>query len=114
MSFKNQLSSDAVNVFLNNDESAEEITYIPKSGSSKPMKAIATRHGTSPGRETDRILQNQMEIEIANDEVYGVTSVNQGGDKVSIPEHVGGSAVEWSVADILASDDGMWHLLLQK
>jgi len=115
MSFKTQLSQVMVNVFLNSDEFAEEITYTPKDESPKTIKAIVTRSRLDPAEEDGgRILQNQCKIQIANDATGGVTSVDKGDDMVSLPAIVGGDSVDWVVIDILEADDGAWHLLLQR
>jgi hypothetical protein len=115
MSFKTQLNDDVVNCFLNTDEFGEPISYTPKGGTAKSIKAQVFRQGIAPASEdTGRVLQSQVEIIIANDATYGVTSINKGGDTVSLPERIGGSNVTFSVADILKQDDGLWHLLLQK
>jgi hypothetical protein len=115
MSFKDELNNDAVNVFLNSNEGAEEISYTPYGGSPKIIKAIVNRQRLSPaGEDTGRALLNQVEIMIANKVDGGVMSINKGGDTVSLPERVGGIAIDWNVADILGQDEGMWHLLLQK
>jgi hypothetical protein len=115
MSLKAQLPEDSKRIFLNSDEFAEEITYAPKAGSPKTIKAIVVRQRLDSGSEDQgRILRNQAEIYIANDATGGVTSVDKGDDEASFPEIPGGSSVSWVVIDILGTDDGMWHLLLEK
>lgn len=115
MSFKDNLKNDAVNIFLTPDEFAEQIQYTPKGGSPKTIKAVINRKRLTPGgEESGRILQNQIEIFIANDATYGVDSIKKGGDEVSFPEIVGGIDVNFVVVDILGEDQGMWHLLVQK
>lgn len=115
MPFKEQLKNDAANVFLNSDEYAEWITYTPKGGAAKRIKAQIFRKQISPASEdAGRTLLNQVEIIIANNAAYGVTSINKGGDTVSLPERIGGENITWRVANILDQDEGLWHLLLQK
>ena len=115
MSFKDNLKRDALNSFLNTNEFAEAISYTPKGGTQKTIKAIVNRKRLNPASEdTGRILQNTIEIFIANDSVNGVTAINKGGDKVTLPEVIGGADVNYVVVDILGEDDGIWHLLLQK
>ncbi len=114
MSFKDQLAVDAVLTFLNSDEFSEEIVYQPKNGSPRTIKAIVDRQRISPDGETDRTLQNQIEIRIANHATYGVDAINRGGDTVILPERVGGVETTYAVVDILGEDEGMWNLLLQK
>lgn len=115
MSLKDQLKEDIKDCFLNSDEFAEEISYTSYGGSPKTIKAIVDRQRINPaGEDTGRILTNEVEIAIANDETEGVASINKGKDTVVFPERIGGDDVTWFVADILKQDEGMWHLLLQK
>jgi hypothetical protein len=115
MAFKENLAQDAARTFLNSDEFAEEITYTPKGNSARVIKALVNRKRIDPASEdAGRILLNQCEIFIANDEISGVASINKGGDLVSLAEVIGGALIDWVVADILGRDEGMWHLLLQK
>ncbi len=115
MTFKTQLSTDAVLAFLNTGDFAETISYTPKGGVAKSIPAQVFRQRITPaGEDSGRILVKQFEIMIANDTTNGVTSVNKGGDVVSLPEEVGGTSISWIVDDILAQDEGMWHLLIRK
>jgi len=114
MSFKDQLAVDAVLTLLNTDEFAEDIVYVPKGAAARSIKAIVDRHRITPDGETDRTLQNQVEIRIANHATYGVEAVNKGGDTVILEDRVGGVEVTYAVVDILGQDEGMWQLLLQK
>lgn len=115
MAFKSDLAQDAVKTFLNLDEFAEEITYTPKDGVAKVIKAVVNRQRIDPAPEdAGRILINQCEIFIANNNVSGIASVNKGGDVVSFAETIGGAVISWVVADILNQDEGIWHLLVQK
>ncbi|MFA5316198.1 MAG: hypothetical protein WC369_02100 [Dehalococcoidales bacterium] len=115
MSFKDAIKEDATAVFLNTNEFAETIVYTPKNGVGKSIKAIVDRERISPADEdSGRVLLNQVKILIANDATYGVISIVKGTDQVSLPEVVGGTAIDWVVMDILGQDEGMWQLLLQK
>lgn len=115
MSFKDNLRTDALNSFLNTNEFAETIQYTPKGGTLKTIKAVINRKRINPGtEESGRVLQDQIEILIANDPAYGVSLINKGGDEVLFPEVLGGIDVNFVVIDILGEDQGMWHLLVQK
>ena len=117
MSFKDQMAADAANCFLNGDEFAETVIYTPAGGQAKSIKAIVERRRILPANEdSNRVLVGTLEMMIARDPVLGILSVNKGQnpDQVLVPEVVGGVAVTYFVADILAMDEGMWHLLLQK
>ncbi|MEI8350091.1 MAG: hypothetical protein WCI77_08045 [Candidatus Omnitrophota bacterium] len=113
--FKEILDNDVKNVFLNTNEFAESITFTPYGGTAKSIKAIVQRSRLDPASEdTGRSLLNQAEIFIANDSVEGVTSINKGQDKVSLPATIGGSSSNWLVVDIIDHDSAIWHLLIQK
>jgi len=115
MSFKSQMAQDMVNSFLNSYEFAEDITYTPKNGTPRSIKAIINRKRISPAAEdVGRVLVNQGEVFIANDDTNGVSSINRGGDIVSFAENLGGAVINWAVIDIIGQDEGMWHLLVQK
>lgn len=115
MALKEGLSQDIINCFLNTDEFAENITYTPKGGSSKEIKAIVNRRRIEPAAEdSSRTLYKEVEIIVANHPVHGISSVNKGQDEVMLPEVIGGPAISWAVVDIVNQDDGAWQLLLQK
>lgn len=115
MTFKSQLAQDAIKAFLDGDAFAEDLTYTPKGGLPKVIKAVIIRKRIDPAYEdTGRTLINQGEIFIANDAAAGVVSINKGQDTVLFAETIGGTAINWVVADILDHDEGIWHLLVQK
>ena len=116
MTLKSQLSIDAAKVFLNTDEFAEEITYTPKNGSPKTIKALVVRNRIDAADQgVGRIASRQAEVYIANDAINGVTSVDKGDDEVSFPETAGGTPITWVVIDLLGMDHlGLFHLLVEK
>lgn len=115
MTFKTKLDTDVANKFLNTDEFAELITYTPYGGVEKSIKAIVTRKRLDPdSQDQGRLLSNQVEICIANDSAYGVTTINKGQDKISLPAVIGGSNSDWLIIDIVDHDSAMWRLLAQK
>jgi hypothetical protein len=115
MTLKTKMAADTLQTFLNTNEFAEDITYVPYGGTNKSIKAVLIRRGLDPaGEDTGRIMHNQVEIMIARDINYGMTSIKKGQDKVILPANIGGDDDIWLVVDILGQDDGMWHLLVQK
>jgi len=115
MTFKSQVTQDAIKAFLDGEAFAEDVTYTPKGGMPKVIKAVIIRKRLDPAYEdTGRTLINQGEIFIANDAAAGIASINKGGDIVSFAETIGGAVINWIVADILDHDEGLWHLLVQK
>ena len=115
MTFKSQLTQDAIKAFLDGAAFAEDLTYTPKAGVPKIIKAVIIRKRLDPAYEdTGRVLINQGEVFVANDAASGVASINKGQDTVLFAETLGGTAINWVVADILDHDEGLWHLLVQK
>ena len=112
MSFKDQLSQDSINTFLNTDEFAEEITYTPSGGPPKTIKAVVVREGLEPSSENaSRSLRNQAEIYIANDDVNGVTVIDKKDDRITLND-VEDTAREARINEILSRDEGIWHLIV--
>ena len=117
MSFKDQLAVDAANCVLNGNEFAEDVVYTPNGGQARTIKAIVERKRLTPsGEDANRVLAGTVEIHVVRDGVLGVLTISKGAnaDQVVLPEVIGGAGVTYFVADILAQDPGMWHLLLQK
>ncbi len=115
MTFKQQLKNDALNTFLNFNEFAESVVYTPKGGTAKTIKAVVERQRLNPADETsNRVLINQVQIFIAKDATYGVGSISKDGDLCLVADQPGGIDRSYRVKDILGSDDGIWHLLLQR
>lgn len=117
MTFKDQLSTDAVDCFLRDNEFAEDVEYTPSGGAKRVIKAIVERRRLIPaGEDSQRVLTDTIEIFIARHDTLGVMAVTTGvkPDQVMLPEVIGGADVTFFVADILSQDDGIWHLLLQK
>lgn len=113
MTFKDDLLTDAKNVFLAGDgELDEEITYTPSGESAKTINAIVVKDALEPGSENQgRSLRNQVEIHIANDATAGVTSIDKKDDRVSVTDREGNTQTA-RIVKILGVDTGMWHLLV--
>ncbi len=115
MTFRDQLKSDGLNTFLNTGEFAESIKYTPYGGAQKTISAIVDRQRNDTAPETaGRDMIHQMEIWMSNDPTHGISTINRGGDKVILPGVMGGADQTYVVVDILGSDDGMWHLLIER
>jgi len=113
MLFKDQIASDAVNVFLNSDEFAESISYTPRGGVAKIVKAIVNRgQVVVSAQDTQRLGHDQIEIFISTDSTNGIQIVSK-QDTFTAPG-LNGAVVPWGVIKILDSDPGMWHLLAEK
>lgn len=114
MTFKDDLLTDAKDVFLaGNNEFDESVTYTPAGDVAKAINALVVRDALEPGKEGKALaLRNQAEIFIANDATAGVTSIDETDDRVAITDRAGTSQTA-RIARIIDSDAGMWHLLVE-
>ncbi|MCD6459408.1 hypothetical protein J7L67_01920 [bacterium] len=111
MTFKSLVQDDLKNVFLNTNEFAEEIVYMPKNGTAKTIVALISRDRIEPVEENRyRSLQKECEVIISKLDSNGISSINEGQDKVSFPEYEGGSNKDWAVLEILKADTVTWTL----
>ena len=109
MSFKDNLKADA-RTFLNTDEFAESLTYIPHGGTAKVIKAVITRGRLDPASGNfSRSLKNEAEIYIMNDEAEGVITIDKTNDRIVLKE-LDGDEKEARITEILNSDKGIWHI----
>ena len=114
MSFKTQIEQDA-SVFLNTDEFAETIEYVPVAALKKSIPALIVREELTPAaEERGRVLQRQVEIYVSSDAAQGIESVTVSEDKALFPATPGGGAVEWRVVEAIGKSGGMWHLRMQR
>lgn len=112
MSFKDQINRTAKCAILDTGEFAETITFTPYGGSAKSIKAVVDRHDLNTiGVDQNLSLSRQCRVHVANDATYGITSVNERQDKVTLPPVEGETAVDWLVSRVLYKDEGMWGLL---
>ncbi len=115
MSFKDQIKDDVKNCILNTNEFAEDVIYTPKNGVAKEIKAFVNRQPPAPDNSaSSRVLENQFEVTIANDDTAGVTSISLGGDTINFPKYAEGAKSDWLVTAIIAQDEAMWRLLVTR
>jgi hypothetical protein len=114
MTFKDDLLTDAKNVFLAGDNELDEsVTYTPSGESARSINVILNKDALQPGKEGKSLaLINQAEMYIANDATEGVTSINRTADRVAITDR-DGTAQTARVVRIIGSNAGMWHLLIE-
>lgn len=112
MSLRDAILGDSESVFLNLGEFAENITYTPQGGSPKTIKAVIVLKTLEPvGENTGRTLSRQAEVYILNDAVKGIDSVNKKDDRLILNDSEGNTQTA-RVNEVLAKDDGFWHLLV--
>ena len=115
MSFKDQIKNDALNVFLNANQFAENITYT-KDAVGKQIQAVVVRKPLQPASEDNaRIGVNDFEIYISANPSYGIDVIRRGKDKVTLALYEGSSQMcDCLVVEVLESDSGLWHLVVRK
>ncbi len=112
MSFKEQLSDDMKQTFLNTDEFAQGIKYSISGGSEKDIKAIVVfKELEVAGENNGRSLKNQAEVYIPKDEEISVTVINKQNDRITINDSEGIER-KARIVDIITQDEGMFHLLV--
>lgn len=106
------LSEDAA-LFCDPDvmPGGESITYTPKGATPVTINANVFRYG--PQAVSGQVIAPHIEIEIPNHATKGRTSINVGGDTVTLPERQGETAITLRVNQILQQDGGMWLLALE-
>lgn len=63
--------------------------------------------------EMSRGVAPAIEIDLANDATTGVTTVNRGGDRVTLATVYGGATKSYTVAEILEQNAAHWRLRLR-
>jgi hypothetical protein len=116
MTFKERIVDDAKDVFLDAETGfAEEITYTPSGGVAKTIKAVVERQMLTPNQQGQKqIPGREADISILNNADQGVSEVNKGKDKVSLPVWAGEESVEWAVVDVISKDEAMFVLRIRR
>lgn len=106
--------SDDATYFIDTDEFAEAVTYTPLGGTAKSINAIVVRDEPAQlGETAARSLAADLTIAIRNDATAGVTSVNTGGDRVTVARRYGETAKSLQVYEVISSDAAIWRLRLR-
>jgi hypothetical protein len=87
------------------DKEGEAITYKPRTGVSRTIKAILTRLPIGPGGPPD-VMTPRMTALCANHGTYGIlrTGIDTGGDIITVPMKYGETAGDRYVTDVLFED----------
>ena len=116
MGFKDQVKRDALNVFLNTDQFAENVTYTKEAQAGKQIQAVVVRKPQQPSSEDNaRIGINDFEIFLSADPVSGIDTIRRGKDKVTVGIYQDSSQTcDCLVVEVLDSDPGIWHLVIRR
>ena len=111
MSLRAAIAADALTVILNNDDFAETITYYPRGGGDREIKAVVDRDSASVFSEDGTVSFLWM-IHVANNKESGITGeeLDLGGDKLGFPPRDGTAVQVRSIHRLLDTDHGMHYL----
>jgi hypothetical protein len=96
------------------DVLGEPTTYTPAGGAPRPLTGIVYRQppAVPPGGAKQAAPGVRVFYPYSADPAVGLAAVDQGGDRVDLPERPGGATRTWSVVGILSRDNGGWLLKL--
>lgn len=110
MSLHDTIAADALTVFCNDQDFAETVTYWPRVGLSRQIKAVVIRDQittfTEDGGQTNL---PSFQLFVANTASGGISSseIDTGGDKIELPPRDGKTAEKRSITQITEQDHGM-------
>ena len=110
MTLRDTITSDALTVFCNPSEFAEQVTYYPRGGGeSRTIEAVVFRESIEPYAEDEVTSLDVFQIHVANDAVDGISSneIDTGGDAIDVAPRDGKSVVRKRITRILTQDQGM-------
>lgn len=113
-----QLDDDAKQMVLSMD--AEEVVYVPRSGSERTIMALVDRNPpASVDGPSDTVVAYDLQVHVCNrttskseDDVGGIGSaeLDTGGDKIRLATKLGGDAEDRRIAEIVDQDTAMQTL----
>ena len=104
MSFRDQMSNDVANVFLNLNEFGENVIYTPDGGSGRTIVAIVEREEAAEIDQQDgRGVGRAARLHIAADAANGIASPGI-GDQATF------DGLDWTVRGVESDGAGM-HVL---
>lgn len=112
MSLHDMIQADAVNVFANQNDFAEPVVYIKRTGKARSVFAIVVRDSLSILPEDGDTITPVFEIHVANDASSGIFSdeLDLGGDCIAFAVRVGEKPTRRTITKLLAHDEGMLQL----
>lgn len=118
MSLVDLMRADAVNVFLQANDFAETVTYVPhrhvaeQQRPPREIKAVVIRNQVSVEGPDERVAYT-YEVRVANDSVYGISSdeVDTGGDMIELSAKIGEAPRRRAIQYVAEHDEGMLVLM---
>ncbi len=116
MTLHDLIETDAVTVFCNTNDFAETVTYYPRTGSSRSIKAVVSREQIATfSPDGGQINLPSFQVHVANSSTTGISSIelDMGGDAIELPPRDGKAAVRKQIMQLLIQDHGMLVLECQ-
>lgn len=110
MSLRDTIEADALTVFCNDQDFAETVTYWPRVGSSRSIKAVVIRDQIATlSEDGGQTNLPSFQVFVANTATGGISSseIDTGGDKIELPPRDGKTAEKRSITQITEQDHGM-------
>jgi hypothetical protein len=109
MTLRDTIEADAVNVFANQNDFAEPITYYPRDGASRSIIGVVFRNPVSPIGEVFDAVADTFEVHVVNSQTVGIWSseLDRGGDMLGFPAKIGDDACRHGIVRLIDHDEGM-------
>lgn len=115
MTLRDQIETDAINVFLQSDDFAETVIYRPRifaqgdARTARTIKAIVIRQEVTTLAEDQDTVTPMFEVHVANSATLGISSeeLDTGGDKIEFPPRDGKQAQARTITRLTTQDNGM-------
>lgn len=115
MTLREQMATDSVDTFLNVDEFAESVTYIPHRYFGETARADRTITAIVEREQVTAIVGSETEIlpiytvHVANDATSGIASdeIDRGSDFIDFPSRDGLDATRKTIIRIVNQDPAM-------
>lgn len=109
MTLKTQIESDVSAVFLETDDFAETVTYIPKGGKDRSVKAIVDR-SVRPVQDQFGIWQDRVaEVLVSKDATDGIAAIPEYGSSLVTSDLADGETYSFE-GTIVDEDAAAWTL----
>jgi hypothetical protein len=109
MSLRDTIEADALTVFCNDQDFAETVTYWPRVGSSRSIKAVVFREQITAFTEDRETNLPMFQVHVTNSATTGISSeeLDTGGDSIELPPRDGKTAQRRSITQLITQDHGM-------
>ena len=98
------LGDDANFAFCNADEWGESVTYTPLGGVARTITAVIDRD--PPADPSGKVPRPRMTALIQRHATRGTTSINSGGDTLTLAYRIGGTAEAFLIGAPIKEDQG--------